>query len=236
MAGHAESPFKALSNAGEGSTRNVLWQLEQIRGAIAALWPWMKTELSKPMLVIAAKDEETVRSLAPEYWERRGSVHPASVWVTAPDQHYMLIRTDLRGNDTNTSNPYTTAYFSYASLILNSSTSADSASDPNALIAACQKNDAAACAQLAPIAEKTCGDGEKRACLLMTMLQFRGSGVPKDEARALASMEQLCDGGLFEAARNGLSFWPPDQSQTRRRSTSCSPRAAPLVCRKHVRW
>jgi TPR repeat protein len=31
------------------------------------------------------------------------------------------------------------------------------------------------------------------------MLQFRGTGVPKDEARALSTLEQLCDGGLFES-------------------------------------
>ena len=117
-----QSPhFKALSNAGEGSTRNVLVQFEQIRGAMAALWPWMKTDLPKPILVIGAKDETTMRLLAPEYWERRGSVHPVSVWVTGADQHFMLIRTDLRGDDTIFVNPYTSAYFSYASLVLNSS-------------------------------------------------------------------------------------------------------------------
>lgn len=113
--------FTAVSNAGEGSTRNMLWQFEQIRSAMAALWPWMKTDLPKPVLVIGAKDESTVRLLAPEYWERRGSVHPVSVWVSGADQHYMLIRTDQRGDDTITLNPYTSAYFSYASLILNSS-------------------------------------------------------------------------------------------------------------------
>jgi tetratricopeptide (TPR) repeat protein len=117
-----QSPhFKALSNAGEGSTRNVLWQFEQIRAAMAALWPWMKTDLAKPVLVIGAKDETTVRQLAPEFWERRGSIHPVSVWVTGADQHYMVIRTDQQGDDTSTLNPYTSAYFSYASLILNSS-------------------------------------------------------------------------------------------------------------------
>jgi tetratricopeptide (TPR) repeat protein len=118
-----QSPhFKALSNAGEGSTRNVLWQFEQIRAAMAALWPWMKTELPKPVLVIGARDEATVRQLAPEYWERRGSIHPVSVWVTGADQHYMLMRTDQRGDDTTTTlNPYASAYFSYASLVLNSS-------------------------------------------------------------------------------------------------------------------
>jgi tetratricopeptide (TPR) repeat protein len=117
-----QSPhFKALSNAGQGSTRSVLWQFEQIRAAMAALWPWMKTDLPKPILVIGAKDENTVRQLAPEYWERRGNIHPVSVWVTGADQHYMLIRTDQQGDDTITLNPYTSAYFSYASLILNSS-------------------------------------------------------------------------------------------------------------------
>jgi TPR repeat protein len=117
-----QSPhFKAVSNAGEGSTRNVLWQFEQIRAAMAALWPWMKTDLPKPVLVIGAKDEATMRLLAPEYWERRGSVHPVSVSVAGADQHYMLIRTDQRGDDTITLNPYLSAYFSYAGLVLHSS-------------------------------------------------------------------------------------------------------------------
>ncbi len=117
-----QSPhFKAVSNGGEGSTRSVLWQFEQIRSAMAALWPWMKSDLPKPVLVIGAKDEATMRLLAPEYWERRGSLHPVSVSVTGPDQHYMLIRTDQRGDDTTTLNPYISAYFSYAGLILHSS-------------------------------------------------------------------------------------------------------------------
>jgi TPR repeat protein len=117
-----QSPhFKAVSNGGGGATRSVLWQFEQIRSAMAALWPWMKTDLPKPVLVIGAKDEATMRLLAPEYWERRGSLHPVSVSVTGPDQHYMLIRTDQRGDDTITLNPYISAYFSYAGLILHSS-------------------------------------------------------------------------------------------------------------------
>jgi len=103
--------FTAVSNAGEGSTRNMLWQFEQIRSAMAALWPWMKTDLPKPVLVIGAKDESTVRLLAPEYW----------------------------------------------------------------------------------------GIEAVRACLAVAMLPFGGTGVPKDETRAVATLQQLCDGGLLEA-------------------------------------
>jgi hypothetical protein len=58
-------------------------------------------------------------------------------------------------------------------------TPASSARDVNALVAACQKNDAAACAELAPIAEKRC----TKSVPLTAMLQFRERSS-KDEARA----------------------------------------------------
>jgi TPR repeat protein len=74
--------------------------------------------------------------------------------------------------------------------------SAGSTPDPNALVASCQRGDVAACRDLAPIAEKACAGGQQRACLLMAVMQMRGDGVTKDEARALATFEQLCNGGL----------------------------------------
>jgi TPR repeat protein len=77
--------------------------------------------------------------------------------------------------------------------------SSRSAPDPNALLASCQRADMSACTTLAPIAAKACADGQKRACVVVAMLQARGSGVPKDEARAYAAFEQLCDGGLLES-------------------------------------
>ena len=60
------SHFRAWSNGGDGATRSLLWQLEQIRSAMTALWPWMKTDLAKPMLVLGVKDEPTMKLLAPK--------------------------------------------------------------------------------------------------------------------------------------------------------------------------
>jgi TPR repeat protein len=71
--------------------------------------------------------------------------------------------------------------------------------DPNALVASCQRGDAAACRELAPVAEQACAGGQKRACLVIAVMQIRGDGVPKDEARAFSTFEQLCDGGLLES-------------------------------------
>jgi hypothetical protein len=113
--------FTVWSNAGDGATRELLWQFEQIRGAVVAMWPWTKVDLTKPIQVLAVRDEQGMKALAPRYWEEKGAVHPASVWVEGADQNYMVIRTDVRSADTDMLNPYTNAYFSYVNLILDSS-------------------------------------------------------------------------------------------------------------------
>ncbi|MFL6279721.1 MAG: tetratricopeptide repeat protein [Vicinamibacterales bacterium] len=113
--------FTAWSKAGDRSTRDLLWQLEQIRFAVATLWPWARTDLTKPMLVIAVKDEQSMKVLAPGYWERKGGVHPASLWLSGADQSYMAIRTDAQNDDNVLINPNTSTYFSYVHLILTSS-------------------------------------------------------------------------------------------------------------------
>jgi tetratricopeptide (TPR) repeat protein len=113
--------FTVVSNAGDRSTRKLAWQLEQVRSAMRALWSWAKPDLNKPLSVIAVKDEESMRSLAPRFWEVRNAVRPASVWVTGPDQHYLAIRTDIEIDTKGTINPYLTAYSSYVSLVLSQS-------------------------------------------------------------------------------------------------------------------
>jgi tetratricopeptide (TPR) repeat protein len=113
--------FVVTSNAGDGSTRTIAWQLEQIRSAIATLWPWAKVDLNKPLAVFALKDEMALKALAPQYWERKGSVRPATVWAGGPDQSYLAIRVDTEVDDKLNINPYVTSYFSYVSLILQQS-------------------------------------------------------------------------------------------------------------------
>ena len=117
--------FTLVSNAGEGTTRRMAWQLEQMRGALTALWSWMKPDLNKPLRILVLKDENSMRQFAPEYWERRGGMRPASLWMTGPDQHYLAVRTDVEVDDQITLNPYLSAYFSYAGLVLDQSIDAE---------------------------------------------------------------------------------------------------------------
>lgn len=113
--------FLVTSNAAEGSTRKLAWQLEQIRSAIGVLWPWAKLDLAKPLSVVVVKDENSMKALVPGYWERKGGVRPATVWVSGADQNYLAIRLDTNARDELNVNPYVTSYFSYVSLILQQS-------------------------------------------------------------------------------------------------------------------
>lgn len=113
--------FTVTSNASRSDATSVAWQLEQVRSAVAAFWPWAQVDLNKPLAVLALKGETTMKALAPEYWEEKNRVHPMSVWVSGADQHYMAIRTDAPSSDRQFVNPYTTSFFSYVSLILNQS-------------------------------------------------------------------------------------------------------------------
>jgi hypothetical protein len=110
--------FTVMSNAGQGSARNLAWQLEQIRSALGVLWPWAHLDLDRPFVVIGAKDEASMKALAPRYWEQKNSVHPTSVWSWDAAGYYLLVRTDVRDEDYVNLNPYLTSYFSYVSLII----------------------------------------------------------------------------------------------------------------------
>jgi tetratricopeptide (TPR) repeat protein len=108
--------FVVVSNAGEKKARNIAWQFEQVRGAIQQGFPWAGADLNRPMVIVAAKDEDTMRKLAPEYWEKRGETRPASVSASGWDSHYIAVRADLQ-EEGQGQNPYRYAYWSYSGLI-----------------------------------------------------------------------------------------------------------------------
>src|SRR3982750_437154 len=62
-----------------------------------------------------------MKSGARSYWEQKGGLPPASLWVGGPDQNYLALRSDVEARDEIHINPYVTSYFSYVSLILQQS-------------------------------------------------------------------------------------------------------------------
>jgi tetratricopeptide (TPR) repeat protein len=113
--------FTVVSNSGEKDARQTAWQYEQVRAAFLALWPWARPEAGRPIVVVAARDEATMKALAPSYWERKGGVRPAGVYVQGSDRDYIVLRLDAPVQDREGVNPFITAYWGYVSLVLDSS-------------------------------------------------------------------------------------------------------------------
>ena len=109
--------FTVWSNARDGDTRELLWQVEQVRSALASLWPWMKVD-GRPVRIIVARDEKALKALVPEYWERKEGARLASLWLSTPGQTFLVLRADLLGDSHALVNPYQSAYFSYSNVVL----------------------------------------------------------------------------------------------------------------------
>jgi hypothetical protein len=111
--------FTVVSNGNDKTARNVAWQFEQIRAAIQAGWPWARVQLDRPVTVVAAKDEASMKLLLPQYWEKGDrESRPVSVFSTAPDAHYITMRSDVQVDDTQGMNPYFASYWAYSMLTL----------------------------------------------------------------------------------------------------------------------
>jgi tetratricopeptide (TPR) repeat protein len=112
--------FTVLTNASERDGREAAWQFEQIRQVLRALWPWATVDGGRPLLVVAARDEATLRSLAPQHWAG-GRPGPTSFWVDGVDRLFVGLRTDLPAPRDEGENPNQAAYFSYATAVFSRS-------------------------------------------------------------------------------------------------------------------
>lgn len=112
--------FTVVTNAGEKSGRRAAWQMEQIRQALKLLWPWANIDGGLPITIFAARDEATLKTLGPQYWEGK-RFRPASFWATGVDRQYIALRTDLAEPNDEGDNPYQTAYWNYVSLVFHRS-------------------------------------------------------------------------------------------------------------------
>jgi len=108
--------FTVITNAGEKQGRRTAWQFEQIRIALVNLWPWAKIDSGRPFVVFAARDETTLKTLGPQYWEGK-QFRPVSFGNQGRDRQFLALRTDVAQPDEQGANPYQSAYWSYTSAV-----------------------------------------------------------------------------------------------------------------------
>jgi tetratricopeptide (TPR) repeat protein len=100
--------FVVASNAGEKQARHVAQQFEEIRGTFQTAFPKLRLDLGKPIIILAAKNENSLKVLLPGYWEQKGSVHPAGMYIPSEEKHYVALRLDTEGE-----NPFHVLYHEY---------------------------------------------------------------------------------------------------------------------------
>jgi Flp pilus assembly protein TadD len=105
--------FVVSTNSGEKEGRRIADQFEQIRTLFHNAFGNLRVDPGQPVLILAAKNENTMKMLLPEDWEVKGHVHPAGLYQQGEDKHYVLLQLDSGGK-----NPFHALYHEYTHALL----------------------------------------------------------------------------------------------------------------------
>jgi len=113
--------FTIATNLSADTGRHLVWQFEQIRSGLQTAWPWVKADLDRPVLILAARDVTTMKLLVPQEWEGHGSIHYWSYEWTGTDRNYFVLDASRDMTDVPEGvNPFQQTYWSYADLAMGS--------------------------------------------------------------------------------------------------------------------
>lgn len=107
--------FTVVSNAGEKEARRIANQFEEIRGVFRFIFPKLRIDSGRPLIVIAVKNEESMKAFLPDYWSGKDRVRPAGLFVQGFDESFAVLRTDVTGS---AENAYHSLYHEYTHSIL----------------------------------------------------------------------------------------------------------------------
>lgn len=104
--------FLVVTNANEKQGRRVAYQFEMIRAVFCQFFRLKVSTEGEPVTIIAGRDEETLKSLLPEYWATKGSMHPAGMYLGSAEKNYVALRLDVTMNQ-DTDEPFEPIYHEY---------------------------------------------------------------------------------------------------------------------------
>jgi len=90
--------FRVLTNGGTGSARKVAHEFEQLHWIFSNRFPGARVESGAPLLIFAARDEETAKKLDPAVYKRMGG-RMAGEFDHGWEKQFALVRIDTFGGD-----------------------------------------------------------------------------------------------------------------------------------------
>jgi len=100
--------FIVVSNASANQARNTAIQFEQIRELFQQSFAFSKDRPTPVITILAAKDENTMKELLPEFWAEKGHMHPAGIFLNSLHQQSLAVQLSGMGD-----NPYESIYHEY---------------------------------------------------------------------------------------------------------------------------
>jgi len=87
--------FLAYSDAGESEARKALTGFEGIRSVFQNAFPGLQVDPHKPMIIIVAADEASMKRFLPGQFEGKDPKRPAGVFLMRADRQYAILRLDI---------------------------------------------------------------------------------------------------------------------------------------------
>jgi tetratricopeptide (TPR) repeat protein len=85
--------FQVLSDGSDKDARRMAREFEQIRAVFSRQFPTLRLDSGAPLLVLAVRDEKSMKALAPALWKTKGA-KPAGLFLHGWEKNFALVRLD----------------------------------------------------------------------------------------------------------------------------------------------
>lgn len=107
--------FVAYSDAGEAEARRALMGFEGIRSVFDTIFPGIRVDPPKPMIVLVTENETSMKRFLPEAFSGKDPKRPSGMFQQGFDRNYAILRLDI---DTQVDQPYFVLFHEYTHSIL----------------------------------------------------------------------------------------------------------------------
>lgn len=107
--------FRVASNCKPKTARHVAQEMEDIRAVFQATFTALPVDPATPLIVIALRSEDDLKSLSPLEWSHRGEVRRSGFFLTTPIANYVVVWIDPQDP-----NAYQAFYHEYTHLLITS--------------------------------------------------------------------------------------------------------------------
>jgi tetratricopeptide (TPR) repeat protein len=107
--------FVAYSDDGESEARKALMAFEGLRSVFGVIFPGIRLDPPKPMLLIVTRSQDSMARFLPEAFEGKDPKRPAGVFLMRADRNYAILRADVSGQ---VDQPYFALFHEYTHSIV----------------------------------------------------------------------------------------------------------------------